>query len=78
MRYDMRPDRSGWTVFDVTTGRTVSLAADLTLVGVDHDEADRLVDLLNAGDIQWNWAIASEMAALLEHAALVRELGYDP
>ena len=47
MRYDLRPDRVGWTVIDVTTGLPVWLG-DLLLSGIDHDEADRLVDLLNS------------------------------
>lgn len=63
MRYDMRPDKSGWTIFDINTGRTVSLGGDLVLIGVDYEEADRLVDLLNAGDSQWEAAFAIEAAA---------------
>ena len=51
MRYDLKPDSVGWTIVDVTTGRPV-LLDDLVLVGIDHDEADRLVDLLNAYDLR--------------------------
>lgn len=47
MKYDMRPDSVGWTIFNVTTGRRVALAEDVVLVGVEYDEADKLVDLLN-------------------------------
>ena len=47
MKYDMRPDSVGWTIFHVTSGRPVALAEDVVLVGVEYQEADKLVDLLN-------------------------------
>ena len=46
MQYDMRPDRTGWTVFDVTTDKPVVLD-DLVLVGLDSDAAHQLVSLLH-------------------------------
>jgi hypothetical protein len=46
MYYDMRPDRVGWTLFDVTTGRPV-VWADVPLTGVDLDAAQELLVLLH-------------------------------
>jgi hypothetical protein len=46
MQYDMRPDRLGWTLFDVTTGRPV-VWDDVPLTGVDLDAAHELLVLLN-------------------------------
>jgi hypothetical protein len=46
MHYDMRPDRLGWTLFDVTTGRPV-VWEDVPLTGVDLDAADELLVLLH-------------------------------
>ena len=50
LRHDMRPDRVGWTVYDVTDGRTVSLG-ELPLVGLDQEDANELVDVLNRQDL---------------------------
>lgn len=61
MRYDMRPDPVGWTIIDVTTGRPV-LLHDTVLVGIDLEEADRLVDLLNAHDLHRQRAASAEGA----------------
>jgi hypothetical protein len=47
MRYDMRADRTGWTVYDVVTGRPVVLD-DVVLTGISFEDADSLVNLLNA------------------------------
>jgi hypothetical protein len=44
--YDMRPDRVGWTVYDVETGKPAVLD-DLALTELEHDTADELVSLLN-------------------------------
>jgi hypothetical protein len=44
--YDMKPDRVGWTVYDVETGRAAVLD-DLVLIELDHGAADELVVLLN-------------------------------
>ena len=46
MHYDMRPDRVGWTLFDVTTGRRV-VWDDVPLTGVDLDAAHELLVLLH-------------------------------
>ena len=46
MHYDMRPDRVGWTLFDVTTGRPV-VWDDVPLTGVDLDAAHELLVLLH-------------------------------
>ena len=46
MHYDMRPDRLGWTLFDVTTGRPV-MWDDVPLTGVDLDAAHELLVLLH-------------------------------
>jgi hypothetical protein len=46
MHYDMRPDRLGWTLFDVTTGRPV-VWDDVPLTGVDLDAAHELLVLLH-------------------------------
>jgi hypothetical protein len=51
MRYDMRADNKGWTVYDVATGRPVILDGVL-LTGIDYEDADTLVNLLNAMDTQ--------------------------
>src|SRR3954467_3548588 len=46
MYYGMRPDRVGWTLFDVTTGRPV-VWDDVPLTGVDLDAAHELLALLH-------------------------------
>jgi len=51
MRYDMRPDSTGWTVYDVATDRPVVLD-DVVLTGINFEDADTLVNLLNALDLQ--------------------------
>jgi hypothetical protein len=47
MLYDLRPDKIGWTVFAVSSGRPVALSEDVILVGLEHQEADRIVALLH-------------------------------
>ena len=44
--YDIRPDRIGWTVYDIKLGRPLLLDG-LTLVGLEHEAADELASLLN-------------------------------
>ena len=44
--YDVRPDRVGWTVYDVETGKAAVLD-DLVLTELEHDTADELTSLLN-------------------------------
>jgi hypothetical protein len=46
VRYDMRRDGEGYTVFDVWTGWPATVA-NVEQVGLDIDDADDLVDLLN-------------------------------
>jgi hypothetical protein len=44
--YDVRPDRVGWTVYDVETSKPAVLD-DLLLTELEHDTADELAGLLN-------------------------------
>ena len=50
MRYDMRADKTGWTVYDVATDRPIVLD-DVVLIGISFEDADSLVNLLNALDM---------------------------
>ncbi len=51
IRYDIRRDRRGWTVYDVRTGLTAIIEGVLQ-VGLDMDEADAIADALSAdGDL---------------------------
>ncbi len=45
-RYDMRRDELGWTVFDIWTGWPF-FTEGAKQVGLDIEDADDLVDLLN-------------------------------
>lgn len=54
LRYDMRPneDDSGcWTVYDIFTGQP-AVVNGTTMDALDAEEADDLVDLLNAAYIE--------------------------
>jgi hypothetical protein len=44
--YDVRPDRVGWTVYDVETGKR-AVMDDLVLTELEHETADELAGLLN-------------------------------
>ena len=44
--YDIKPDRVGWTVYDVELGRPL-LLEEVPLIGLEHGEADELASLLN-------------------------------
>jgi hypothetical protein len=44
--YDMKPDRVGWTVFDVQTNKPAVLHG-LILIEFEHEDADALVARLN-------------------------------
>ncbi len=44
--YDMKPDRVGWTVFDVETNKPAVLHG-LILIEFEHEDADALVARLN-------------------------------
>ena len=46
MHYDMRPDRLGWTLFHVTTGRPV-VWEDRPLTALDLETAQELIVLLH-------------------------------
>lgn len=49
-RYDLRQEADNtWTVFDVFTGLPV-LVDERCLIGLDLDDADDAVDLLNLAD----------------------------
>jgi len=45
--YDIRPDREGWTVFDVTTSRPGFLH-EVLLVGFSLEDAEEAANALNA------------------------------
>ena len=45
--YDMKPDRVGWTVYDVETGRPAVLD-DVVLIELEQDIAEHLLVLLNS------------------------------
>jgi hypothetical protein len=50
IRYDIRPDPNGWTIFD----RTSDLAAEVETfeqVGLPRDDAEEIADLLNTLDV---------------------------
>ncbi len=44
--YDMKPDRVGWTVFDVETGQP-ALLNGLILIECEYEDADEFVARLN-------------------------------
>ena len=46
VRFDIRPDQNGWTIFDRATGRPAVIEG-IVSVGLPFDDADDLVDLLN-------------------------------
>ena len=46
VRFDIRPDQNGWTIYDRVTGRPAVIEG-LVSVGLPFDDADDLVDLLN-------------------------------
>ncbi len=46
IRYDMRKERQGWTVFDIWTGWP-AVVAGVHQTDLLMDDADYLVDLLN-------------------------------
>ena len=51
LRHDMKPDRTGWTVYDVIEGRPVRLGG-VALVGVSFEDANDMVDALNRQDLE--------------------------
>lgn len=49
VRFDIRPDPEGWTIYDRTTGKPAVIDGFVS-AGLPHEEADDLVDLLNTLD----------------------------
>ncbi|NGM33381.1 hypothetical protein G4G93_05440 [Methylobacterium sp. DB0501] len=45
IRYDIRRDRDGWTVYDVRSG-AIAVIDDVLQVGLAMDEADAVADAL--------------------------------
>jgi hypothetical protein len=50
MRYDVRSDHVGWTVYDIATGRPAVLE-DLVLIELELEVAEDLANLLNRRDL---------------------------
>ncbi|GJD60719.1 hypothetical protein [Methylobacterium frigidaeris] len=46
IRYDIRRDRAGWTVYDVRSG-AIAVIDGVLQVGLDMDEADAVADALS-------------------------------
>ena len=46
VRFDIRPDLNGWTIYDRITGQPAVIEG-IVSVGLPFDDADDLVDLLN-------------------------------
>ena len=51
LRHDRMPDRTGWTVYDSLESRPVRLSG-IALVGLDLEDADELVLMLNRQDLE--------------------------
>lgn len=50
VRYDIRPDPHGWTIYDRGTGRPV-IVEGYVPSGLEHEDAEEIVDLLNTLDL---------------------------
>ena len=50
VRFDIRPDREGWTIYDRTTDEPAVVDGYVS-VGLSFEDADDLVDLLNTLDV---------------------------
>jgi hypothetical protein len=50
VRFDIRPDQDGWTIYDRTTDKPAVIDGFVS-AGLSHEEADDLVDLLNTLDV---------------------------
>ena len=46
VRFDIRPDQDGWTIYDRETDRPASVEGHDT-VGLTREDADEIADLLN-------------------------------
>ena len=49
--FDLRPDRMGWSVIEVQTNRAASLG-EVTLIGLSLEDAEQLVNGLNALELR--------------------------
>ena len=47
----MKPDRTGWTVYDIIEGLPVRLGG-VALVGISFEDANEMVDALNRRDLE--------------------------
>jgi hypothetical protein len=59
--FDLRPDREGWTVFDVATD-TPALLEGFPVIGVCLDDAEQTVDALNRIEIRCQKAARRQVA----------------
>ena len=50
IRYDIRPDPGGWTIYDRTSDRIAEVET-FEQVGLAHDDAEEIADLLNTLDV---------------------------
>jgi hypothetical protein len=50
VRFDIRPDQDGWTIYDRVTNEP-AVVAGFASVGLLYADADELVDLLNTLDL---------------------------
>jgi hypothetical protein len=50
VRYDIRPDSHGWTIYDRGTDLPVEVEGYVPR-GLDHEDAEEIVDLLNTLDL---------------------------
>ena len=56
-RYDIKPDGSGWTVYDTTT-RLAAEVNGFIQIGLSVENADDLADLLNRLRVEQSLAVA--------------------
>ena len=49
--FDLRPDRVGWTIIEIAAERPASLDG-VTLIGLSLEDAERLVNALNALELR--------------------------
>jgi hypothetical protein len=50
IRYDIRPDPGGWTIYDRTSDQIAGVET-FEQVGLAHDDAEEIADLLNTLDV---------------------------
>ena len=63
VRFDIRPDEQGWTIFDRETEKPASVEGHET-VGLPREEADEIADLLNT------LAFIEQLLCEIEHLLL--------